>query len=170
MFECRLANIDEIEKKWNKEIQNHPNDNRWGIWKEIAIQNIQQGNRICFYGFLNNKIIAECTAIISKEDSGLDLNDLVKENGAYLEAFRVDKEYRGKGYFSQLYKFMEDYLKKQGFKRLVVGVEPCEVRNAQIYFHYGYTNFLLWRVEKYPPKQIGIKSEEIMVNYYFKNI
>ena len=35
MFECRIASIEEINKKWDYEIKNHPNDLRWVTWKEI---------------------------------------------------------------------------------------------------------------------------------------
>ena len=52
------------------------------------------------------------------------------------------KEFEGQGYFSKLYRFMEEYLKNLGFKKLTLGVEPTEERNRQIYFYLGFTNFL----------------------------
>ena len=170
MIECKIATVEDMHKKWDYEINRHPGDNRWKIWKDIAIHNMQKGNRICFYGFYDGEIVAEATAIVSKLDSGLERPDLIKENGAYLEAFRVNANHQGKGYFSVLYKFMENFLKEKGFTNLVVGVEPSEVRNIQIYFHYGFTEFLFWDKSIYPPEKEGEKGEEVMVNYYLKRI
>ena len=170
MFECKIATIEDINKKWDYEIKNHPNDLKWLKWKEVAISNVKKGNRICFYGFLNCQIIGEAIAVLKKEDSGIEAKELIRPNGAYLEAFRINKEYQGKGYFSQIYKFMEKYLKAHGITILVLGVEPDETRNLQIYNHYGFTNFLFSKIEKYPPKIQGGEEEEILVNYYSKNI
>ena len=44
----------------------------------------------------------------------------MEQNWNYLSAFRTRKEYQGKGYFSKLYKFMEDDLKSRGYTTLVV--------------------------------------------------
>ena len=170
MFECKIATIEDMNKKWDYEIKNHPNDLRWLKWKEVAINNAKNGNRVCFYGFLNDQIIGEATAILKKEDSGIEVKELIKPNGAYLEAFRINKEYQGRGYFSRIYKFMENYLKSQGVNILVLGVEPSEIKNLQIYSHYGFTNFLFSKIEKYPPKIQGGGEEAILVNYYSKNI
>ena len=38
-------------------------------------------------------------------------DNLVGNNKAYLTVFRTNKEYENKGYFSKLYKFMEEDLK-----------------------------------------------------------
>ena len=170
MFECKIATTSDMLEKWDYEIKRHPNDNRWVIWKETAINNVKAGNRICFYGELDGEIIVEATAIISRKDTGLERMELVGSNGAYLEAFRVKKEFEGQGYFSKVYRFMEEYLKNLGFKKLTLGVEPTEERNRQIYFYLGFTNFLFTATEKYPPKEEGKEPEEIVVNYYSKEI
>lgn len=52
---------------------------------------------------------------------------------AYLAAFRTNKEYEGKGYFSKLFKFAENNLKERGYKELSLGVGPEVVRNMEIY-------------------------------------
>ena len=170
MFKCKVANEKDMLKKWDYEIKRHPNDDRWLIWKEKAILNAKAGNRICFHGVLDDDIIVETTAIIKKEDSGLENKDLVGENMAYLEAFRVKKEFEGQGYFSKVYRFMEEHLAGLGFKTLVLGVEPTEERNRQIYFYLGFTNFLHRKIETYPPKREGEAPEDIIVDYYSKEI
>ena len=51
-FDIKIASLEEMETKWNFEIGNHVNDDRWIYWKEIAIKNARNGYRLCFYGFL----------------------------------------------------------------------------------------------------------------------
>lgn len=116
-------------------------------------------------GILNYEIIAEATAIISENDIGMqNKEELVDEGKAYLTAFRTNKEIENQGYFSKLYKFMENELKKKGFKSLTLGVEPCETRNIQIYFKGGFTKYVKTDYEYYP------NGEKILVNYYEKVI
>ena len=91
-------------------------------------------------------------------------DNLIGKNKAYLTAFRINKEYENKGYFSKLYKFMEDDLKRKGFTSLTLGVEPSEVRNMMIYFNWGFINYIKSDYEYYP------NNEKILVNYYEKNL
>ncbi len=91
--------------------------NAWKIYKEESIKNMKEKNTIVYYGILKGIIISEATAFISNTN---DTNDLVDEHTSYLSAFRTRKECQGKGYFSKLYKFMEDDLNKRGYNNLVV--------------------------------------------------
>ena len=170
MFKCKVASNKDILEKWDYEIKRHPNDDRWLVWREIALNNAKSGNRICFHGVFDGEIIVETTAIIKKDDSGLENKDFVNENTAYLEAFRVKKEFEGQGYFSKVYRFMEEHLAGLGFKTLILGVEQTEERNRQIYFYLGFTNFLQRKIETYPPKREGEAPEDVIVDYFSKEI
>ena len=55
-------------------------------------------------------------------------------------------------------------LKARGFKKVTLGVEPSEIKNIQIYFHYGFNEYVKSAIEKYPD------GEEILVNYYAKTL
>ena len=59
---------------------------------------------------------------------------------------------------------MEKDLKNRGFNSLTLGVEPCEERNKQIYFNWGFTNFIKTAYEEYP------NGQKILVNYYKKEL
>ena len=133
------------------------------IWKFENIERFKKGQIIPYYGLLNGKIICEATTILA---SNIIQNskDLVGNGAIYLSGFRTNKEYRGKGYFSKLYKFMEEDLKKRGFTSLTLGVEPSEVRNIMIYFNWGFTNYIKSDYEYYP------NNEKILVNYYEKKL
>lgn len=166
---CKIATIEEMEKNWNYLIKIHQNDNSWKVYKEEAIKRKAEGKAIVYYGILNGRIISEATAILSNLDVQ-NSEGLVNETTIYLSAFRTIKEYQGKGYFSKLYKFMEDDLKKRGYITLTLGVEPSEVKNIMIYFKYGFTNFIKTAYEIEPPKSENGKPMKILVNYYSKQL
>ena len=130
-YECVIASKEQIIKKWDYEIKRHRNSPEWIYFKNNSLANLD--TRIVYMGILDGKIITEATAIVSLNDKGIQNKDgLIGEDMAYLSAFRTNKEYEGLGYFSKLYKFMENDLKKRGFKTLTLGVEPCEVRNILV--------------------------------------
>ena len=142
---CKIADLNEMNTKWDYEISIHPGDISWSLYKTKFIESAKKGNRVSYYGILNGKIICEATAIFNKEE----------EN---------------KGYFGKLYRYMEQDLKSKGFNRLVLGVEPAEVRNIQIYFKMGFINYLKSDYEEYAKRSADGESEKILVNYYYKNI
>ena len=86
------------------------------------------------------------------------------ETTAYLCAFRTVKEYQGKGYFSDLLRFMLDDLKQKGFTKAVLGVEPDDGKNKAMYTHWGFTEFIKSATEQYPDGTV------IEVEYYGRDI
>lgn len=166
---CKIADLKEINTKWEYEIEKHPDDSRWKVWKEQFVESVKKGNRICYYGILNGKIISEATAIINSEDLKNN-KELINDTTAYLVAFRTIEEYQSKGYFSILYNFMEQDLKFKGYTKLILGVEPCEEKNKKIYSKWGYTNLVKIDIEEYPIKEGETEPERIVVEYYSKDI
>lgn len=59
---------------------------------------------------------------------------------------------------------MENDLKKRCFNYLPLGVEPCEIRNIQIYFKLGFTKCIKTEYEYYS------SDEKALVNYYEKGL
>ena len=127
------------------------------IWKFENIKKKKKGK----VGLLNSKIICEATAILA---SNIIQNskDLVGNGAIYLSGFRTNKEYRGKGYFSKLFKYMINDLKEKGYTKAIVGVEPKELINKEIYNHYGFTEYIKTSSELYP------NGTKIEVEYYGK--
>ena len=170
-YVCKIATREELIQRWDDLIARHPGDDSWKGYKEGTLRYFDEGTAIFYLGFLNGRIIAETCAHIDKNYKGnTNLDELTSETRAYLNAFRCDKEYEGKGYFSQLYYFMENDLKNRGFTSVSLGVEPCEVRNIQIYFHLGFTNYLTTSLDTYLPKHAGDTPIEVYVNYYYKRL
>ena len=139
-FTCKIAPLSDVEKRWDALIKNHPDNPNWSIWKNSNITNNQNNYRISYYGYLDGLIITEATAIISPLDTTiLNSEKLISKDMAYLTAFRTDSKYQNQGYFSKLYKYMEEDLKSRGFTKLSLGVEPQEVKKYsnifQIWLH-----------------------------------
>lgn len=164
-FTCKIAPLSDIEKRWDTLIKNHPDNPNWSIWKNDTTINNKNNYRISYYGYLDGLIITEATAIISPLDTAISNSEkLISNDMAYLTGFRTDSKYQNKGYFSKLYKYMEEDLKNRGFTKLSLGVEPQEVKNMMIYFKYGFTNYIKTATETYPT------GKTITVNYYYKEI
>ena len=133
------------------------------LYDRYLISPDKNGKIIPYYGIINDQIICEATAVLTS-DIVQNSNKLVDDTTAYLTAFRTNKEYEGKGYFSILYKFMEEYIKNKGYTVLTLGVEPEEIRNKEIYKHYGFVEHIKNAKEVYPD------GTEIDVEYYGKKL
>lgn len=161
---CKIANSEEMNIKWDYEIEHHSEDREnWVIWKKQSIENFKNGDTIPYYGILDGKIICEATAMLNPQ-SVQNSEGLVGTDVVYLSAFRTVNEYRGKGYFSVLLKFMLEDLKKRGYVKATLGVEPSEKDNKSIYEHFGFTDYIKSAKEEYPDGTV------IDVDYYGKNL
>ncbi len=163
-YVCKVPSLEEMNIKWDYEIEHSGEDRKnWIIWKKNNIENFKNGDIIPYYGILNGMIICEATAMINAK-AVQNSDGLVGEDIAYLSAFRTIPEYQGQGYFSVLFKHMVNDLKKKGYTRLTLGVEPGEEKNRRIYHHYGFTEHIKTGTETYPDGTI------INVDYFAKNI
>ncbi len=164
-YECKIANLDEIIKKYNYEIDKASDKYNWEIWKQKAIDRFNNHEVITYIGVLDGEIISEASAAI---DSSIDVvhnpDNLINDKTAYLFAFRTNKEHIGKGYFSKLFNYMIDDLKSKGYESVTLGVEPEELKNKAIYQKYGFTNFIRFDEESYPDGTV------IKVEYYSKTL
>ena len=162
-YVCKIASPEEMNRRWDDEIALHAEKGNWIVWKGEAIENARTGRSIPYYGILDGEIICEATASLSPGllPAG---EEAAEGRTAELCAFRTVKAYRGKGYFSALMDFMQNDLKQKGFTRAVVGVEPEEVRNREIYRHWGFTEYVCSGTETYPDGKV------IEVTYWGKRL
>lgn len=172
-FICKVANRDELLKRWDYLIEIHPGNNKWCGFKENALKHFDENSTISYLGFLNNEIICEATAYIKNSAFIGDISEpagLLSDSMAYLAAFRTNKEYEGKGYFGKLYKFVEDDLKNRGYKELSLGVGPEAVRNIEIYFHLGFREYIKTIIEHEISNGDPSKQEDDVILFYKKKI
>lgn len=146
--------------KWNYEIRRQK-QRKTGLkkLKNDAVYQIKNGQSVKYYGKLNNKIMCETPAMFD-ENIIQNSDELVDDKIVYLCNISTDKRYRGKGYFSKLFRFMIDDLKNRGYEKFTLGVEPTETKNLQIYQHLGFNNFIKSGRETYPDGTV------IDVDYY----
>ena len=147
-YVCRIPTAEEMGRRWDDEIARHTEKQNWIVWKAGAFAAAREGRSIPYYGFLDGVIICEATAVprpgIRQDGAGPE------EACVELCAFRTVREERGKGYFSALMAFILDDLKKRGYMKAVVGVEPEEKLNKEIYHHWGFTEHVCTGTETYP--------------------
>lgn len=156
-----IAVAEELENWWNDAIARHPNDNAYVVWKECFLRENASGERKTFFAFDGKKVVGQCTLLLKSEDK------VMTGNGrAELIKLEIIPSLRGKGLATKIYSTVKEYAKSIGIKELTIGVEPCEVRNIQIYFHWGFTNYLQTITETYPPKDEFSTGEEIIVLCY----
>ena len=164
-MEIRPATLQELEIWWDERIAKSPEDNSWVVWKDIFVRENKNGKRKTFFVFDNDRFAGQGTLLFESEDK-------VMTGGGKAEIIKLElnEEYRGKGVATKLYQVLKDYAKSVGIKTLTIGVEPCEIRNMQIYFHWGFTEFLQCTTETYPPENDNTSGKVITVLCYSQEI
>ena len=146
----RVANMAELEAKWDKNIADNAGDKRWIAWKNVAIENHKNKKTKTFVVLYGTEPIGEGTLVFSLQS--VEINGL-----------RIDKTFEGKGHISKLVKVMEQHAKDEGYKTSIIGVEPKETRNLAIYLHWGYNTFDKLVIT-------DPKEEEDLILYYSKKL
>ena len=162
-YVCKIASLEEMDRKWAYEIRQHPKNENWIIWKQEAIRNAQAGKSIPYYGVLDGTVICEATAVICP-DAVQNSAGMMDEHTVYLCAFRTVKPFRGNGYFSKLLRFLLNDLKQKGFTNAVLGVEPKDEANKEMYRHWGFTEHIQSGTERFPDGTV------IDVEYYVRQL
>ncbi len=164
-MDIRIATIKELEDWWNKKIEKQPNNPAYKIWKETFVKGNVEGSRKTFFVFNENGYVGQGTLLLESEDK-----DMTGDGKAEIIKLEINPEFRGQGIATKIYETIKNYAKSVGVKTLTIGVEPCEVRNMQIYFHWGFVNYLKLITETFPPRVAGGEGEVITVLCYSKTI
>lgn len=64
-------------------------------------------------------------------------------------AFRIHKDYQGKGYGKYLLKKVIDILKERGYHEFTIGVEDDNLKAQHIYHSFGFDEIVLRKQEEY---------------------
>ena len=164
-MEIRVATIEELEKWWDGEILKYPYNDAYKVWKEEFVTANKNGLRKTFFCLENNQYIGQGTLVLKNADPVM-----TGEGKAEIGKLEIIPEFRGKGIATKIYEGIAKFAKENGIRTLTIGVEPCEVHNMQVYFHWGFTNFLQVVTETYPPEKPGVDGETITVLCYSKII
>jgi len=135
---------------------------------ELAVQDIYKLTELYDYNNVE-EMIAQCTYEIQNNiidifvllDGSVligelhvryqtdDENFAVRGRRAYLFAFRIHKDYQGKGYGKYLLKKVIDVLKARGYHEFTVGVEDDNLKAQHIYHSFGFNEIVLRKQEEY---------------------
>lgn len=164
-MDIRIATTKELENWWDSIIEENKDDKSLIIWKNIFVTENISGKRKTFFVFDNDLYIGQGTLLFESKDKVMTGNGKAK-----IIKLEIKENYRGKGIATKIYNALKDYAKSVGIDTLTIGVEPSEIRNMQIYFHWGFTNFLQCYTETYPPQNDGDDGETITVLCYSQKI
>ena len=162
ILNCSIATLKEVKKRWQGIIYDNLDDNRYNLAADEFIEEIKKGTRVTYIAKFNDLIVCDLTVIVKEEGilhESQNTKELVSQDKAFICGVRTDKEFENRGYFSKLYKYMENDLKNKGYKKLTISVENNNTRAKEIYKHLGFTNFM--RTEN---------NNGHIFEYYYKDI
>ena len=158
---CKIPTMEEINKRLEHATILEVNNRN--TWRNNIIQDATSKKSITYYGIMNGEVVSEATASISQESFYVkDSKQLIDQDMAYLSAFMTNKEYRNNGFFSRLFQYMIEDLKKKGYTKFTIGVKKDDYLNKSIYLKYGFTKFIKSLIMEYP------NGEQNEVEYYLK--
>ena len=115
------------------------NEKLWENYKRMQIEKLKKKQIDIFVIENNMDIIGEITA--NYKSNKLENEAKIKVR-AYLEAFRIEKNYRGNGLGQKLINYCIDYLRNIGYTEFTIGVGDENEIAKHIYFKLGFTEMI----------------------------
>ena len=149
-FTYEIASHETLAKIGDKNIANHPGDERWVRWMNEALEDDARGWRKTFLVCADGEPVGEGTLLFSTECKAVHGVTAIADGAAStnVNALRIEKRFEGQGHISRLMRMMEQYAKDAGYKTITIGVEACETRNLAIYLHWGYRKLVHWELDE----------------------
>lgn len=145
MMQIRKASREDLERLWDRNIEENPGEECWTRWKTQFIADNESGAAATFAVVVDDEPVGEGTLLFSPMCRAirgrLQLADGVTT--VNINALRIREGFRGLGYVSALVKQMEAFAESLGYQRITIGVEAVESRNLAIYLHWGYDHFVM---------------------------
>ena len=116
------------------ELWEYPDVNMAPPTARYFYNNIETGNAVFWTVENEGELIGELYVFYNLDDK--DFAD--GKNTAYLCAFRIREDFRGKGIGTALLREVLARLKAAGFTRATIGVGPEEERNIKLYRNQGF--------------------------------
>lgn len=108
-------------------------------------QSIEQRTTDVFALFKGARLIGELHVMYQCEDT----DKIIPAKRAYLYAFRIHKNYQGRGLGKYLLNCVIDCLSEKGYSEFTVGVEDDNERAIHIYKRFGFDEFVARKYEEY---------------------
>jgi GNAT superfamily N-acetyltransferase len=169
----KIADRRDMERRWDYLVNIHPGKSIWTTFRDNALKQFDEGNIVTYMCILDGEPISELSAYMNERPFEGDISDpsgLMSDSCIYLAAFRTNREYQGMGYFSKLFSFACDDLRNKGYSELSLGVGPDNIKAMEIYFHFGFTEYIKTLIEYYPSSDGTGEPEEDVIIFYKKHI
>ena len=108
----------------------------WEMYKEKRLQELANNETDTYVVEDNDKFVGEVSVNYVSHDLE---KETIPNQRVYLQAYRVDKNYQGKGIGQELIQFVLDDLEKAGYTEFTIGVEEDNEIAKHIYFKFGFT-------------------------------
>ena len=112
------------------------NEELWEKYRKTQVEKLEKKEIDIFVIENNENIIGEITA--NYKSNKLE-NEAKAGIRAYLEAFRIDKDYRSQGLGQELINYCIEYLENIGYTEFTIGVEDENEIAKHIYSKLGFT-------------------------------
>lgn len=110
------ADMLNLNKIWDKNIEKHKGDQRWVEWKQQTLSNNKSKRSTTFLILEDNEPIGEGTILWSPECEAIVGREQLADGRktVNVNALRIEKTYEGQGHISKLVKMMEQVAKEKG--------------------------------------------------------
>lgn len=147
----RKATLEDLERIWDYQIAQNPEELRNLLWKESYISRNLHNRAATYVVVIQGEPVGEVTLDYYAEACGdpamrAKLADGVRT--AYVTALRIRKAFEGQGHISALMRYLEMEAWQAGFRQLTIGVSAAETRNLGIYLRWGYDCFIASKEEE----------------------
>lgn len=115
------------------------NEEVWEKYRNMQVEKLEKKEIDIFVIENNENIIGEITA--NYKSNKLE-NEAKAGIRAYLEAFRIDKDYRNQGLGQELINYCIEYLENIGYTEFTIGVEDENGIAKHIYSKLGFTKII----------------------------
>ena len=132
-YKFRKINIDEFDKLYDL----FPDDDDlWYRYREKRLKELSNKETDTYVIEVNDKIIGEVSVNYVSHDLE---TETIPDKRVYFQAYRVDKNYQGKGLGQQLIQYVLDDLERKGYTEFTIGVEEDNLKAKHIYSKFGFT-------------------------------
>lgn len=146
------------------------------IYKNNVIREIENNIRDIYIIMIDdNKFIGEITVHYKNKSE----KETISNIRVYLSAYRILKEYQGKGFGQELLKYVIEDLEQKGYTEFTIGVEDDNENAIHIYNKFGFNELVARLREKYEDntyeynlylrKNINKKIEKLIKNNDLEN-
>ena len=132
-FVCRKINRDEFDKLRHSF---HDNDEMWNMYKTKRMKQYDENDLDIYVIELHDQVIGEVSVHYNSHDLE---GEAIPNQRIYVQAFRIEPSYQGRGLGQKLMNYMLSDLESKGITEFTIGVEENNEVAKHIYFKYGFT-------------------------------